>query len=214
MITKNDWNAALDSWIDEERERLGGPPSPEDVVAYLNGELPAAQAARVRALLVYYPELTPLLAERVEKPRVVRMPAVSALRVYAVAATAAVVLLAVNTIDERRRSGQPAVVSSRHEFNPNVTRSGAAGVPRLVAGQQRYIITLVPTAAPKEGSYTLELTRGEDILWREEGIQPIDETFVLHIPGERLEPGKYTLNVGAADGGVIDRYPFEVTVAR
>ena len=65
MTTKDDWDAALDVWAREERERLGGPPEPEEVVAFLRGELPPEEAARIRALLVYYPELNTLLDDAV-----------------------------------------------------------------------------------------------------------------------------------------------------
>ena len=56
MITKNDWDDALDAWVAEECERLGGPPTPEEVVAYLSGDLPDAEVTRIRALMVYYPD--------------------------------------------------------------------------------------------------------------------------------------------------------------
>lgn len=212
MITKRDWDNALDTWVEAERERLGGPPSPEDVVAYLSGELPPAEAARVRALLVYYPELTPLLTERIEKPRVVRKP--FALRLYAVAATAVIALLGVNAIEQRRESARPAVVVSQHELNANLTRSGGGSTYELPAGRERYLITAVPTDPPTEPAYTLEITREGRVLWRARGVRPVDDTFVIDVPGAFLKPGSYALNVRAGDR-LVERYPFKcVTPAR
>jgi hypothetical protein len=63
MIGKDDWDAATSDFMARERERLGGPPSAEDVVAFARGELTGAQAERVRTLLVYYPELLAPLPE-------------------------------------------------------------------------------------------------------------------------------------------------------
>lgn len=206
MTTKRDWDNALDTWVEEERERLGGPPSPEDVVAYLSGELPAAEAARVRALLVYYPELTPLLTERIEQPRVVRKPL--ALRLYAIAATAVIALLGVNAIEQRRESARPAVVVSQHELNANLTRSGGGRFTyELPAGRERYLITAVPAQPPTETAYTLEIRRDGRVLWSARRVRPVDDTFVLDVPGAFLEPGAYALDVRAG-GRLIERYPF------
>jgi hypothetical protein len=57
MIKKNDLDAAYRDLIAEGRQRLGEPPTAEEVAASLQGELPEKEAARVRELLVYYPEL-------------------------------------------------------------------------------------------------------------------------------------------------------------
>ncbi|HEX6099178.1 MAG TPA: hypothetical protein VF432_22890 [Thermoanaerobaculia bacterium] len=202
MITKNDWDDALNAWAEEERERLGGPPSPEEVMAYLDGELSGAAAERVRALLVYSPELTPLLDERVEKPQ--HKPL--ALRAYAVAATVVLALLLVNRPDR-----EPAVASSHHEFSPLLTRG--TGVTReLPAGEREYVITVVPSQPP-DGEHEIEIARGTKRLWSAGGVHPIDDTFIVTIPGEFLDVGTYTLIV-RGDDGVVDRYAFRVTPRR
>lgn len=206
MITKDDWNDALDAWIVEERERLGGPPSPEDVVAYLSGELPPSDAARVRALLVYYPELTPLLSERIEKPRARRRPFV--LRTYAIAATLVIALLGMDAMQQRRRSAEPAV-PSHHTFEAPLSR-GPESVYELPAGQPRYVITAVPTEPAAEREYELEITRDRRVLWRAKDVRPIENTFVVDIPGTFLSPGMYALKI-RADGKLVDHYPFRVT---
>lgn len=63
MNPKAEMHAAAEAVMAAERERLGGPPTPEEVGAFLQGELPAQEAERIRALLAYYPELTDLLLD-------------------------------------------------------------------------------------------------------------------------------------------------------
>jgi hypothetical protein len=60
-MKKTDWQMAYDEVIAEGRHRLGEPPTAEEVLAYLRGELSAAAASRVREFLVYYPELVDAL---------------------------------------------------------------------------------------------------------------------------------------------------------
>lgn len=57
MIRKSDWDAVHQQMMAEDRERLGEPPTTEEMVAYTRGELSAEDEARVRALLVCYPDL-------------------------------------------------------------------------------------------------------------------------------------------------------------
>jgi len=57
MITKSDWQAVHEKMLAEDRARLGGPPTAEELFAYENGTLSAAEEERVRELLVCYPEL-------------------------------------------------------------------------------------------------------------------------------------------------------------
>lgn len=207
MITKHDWNEALDGWIDEERERLGGPPSPEDVVAYLSGELSPAEAARVRALLVYYPELTPLLTERIEKPRVSRRPV--ALGLYAAAATVAMAVFSTVLVQHQRRESEPVAISAHYEFRPLLTR-GPAVAYEVAGGQRRYLMTVIPSGPPAESEYALEISRASRVVWRAEHVRPIGDAFVLDIPGKFLTPGTYVLKVRAG-ARLIDHYAFRVT---
>jgi hypothetical protein len=64
MIGKSDWDAAHESVLQEGRERLGPPPTAEELNAYAAGELSAEETARVQELLAYYPDVArTLLAE-------------------------------------------------------------------------------------------------------------------------------------------------------
>lgn len=205
MITKTDWDAALDAWVEDERERLGGPPTHEEVVAYLRGELPPAEAARVRALLVYYPELTPLLTERMEKRRRPR-----ALQLYAVAATLVIALLSTDAFLQRQRNVEPAALSSQHELSPHLTRGNTGLAYELPAGEARYLLTIIPVETPGEGGHEVEIARESRVLWRASGVRPIDDAFVIDVPGRFLAPGTYTVSVREG-GKLVARYTIRVT---
>ncbi|HEX6095772.1 MAG TPA: hypothetical protein VF432_05550 [Thermoanaerobaculia bacterium] len=208
MITKTDWDAALDAWVDAECERLGGPPTQEQIVACLRGELPPDEAARVRALLVYYPELTPLLTQRIEK-----RPRPRALQLYAVAATLIIALLSADTFVQRRRNVQPAAFSAHHELRPILTRSGANATYELPSGEAHYLLTLVPVETPGEEEHEVEIARGSRVLWRARGVRPIDDAFIIDVPGQFLEPGTYTLRVRAGHQ-LVARYTVRVSGVR
>lgn len=63
MISKSDWQAAAREAAAADRQRHGEPPTAEDVLAYMNDELPEEEAARVRAGLVANPELARILTD-------------------------------------------------------------------------------------------------------------------------------------------------------
>lgn len=63
MISRNDWQTLHDKWSAEDRKRLGDPPAAEQLLAYSRGELPPDEEARIRELLVAYPELARALAQ-------------------------------------------------------------------------------------------------------------------------------------------------------
>src|SRR5258708_30018936 len=63
MIEKSEWDILYRSLIAEGRKGLGEPPSADEVQALFDGELPDEEAARVRALLVYYPEMARVMMQ-------------------------------------------------------------------------------------------------------------------------------------------------------
>lgn len=65
MISKSDWQAAAREAAAADRQRLGEPPTAEEVLAYMNDELPEEEAARVRAGLVANPELARILTAEI-----------------------------------------------------------------------------------------------------------------------------------------------------
>jgi anti-sigma factor RsiW len=57
MTTKSELSAANQDLIAEKRASLGEPPSAEEVLAYTRGELAPDEEARIRELLIAYPDL-------------------------------------------------------------------------------------------------------------------------------------------------------------
>lgn len=215
MITKNDWNAALDGWVADERERLGGPPTPEEVVAYTSGELPDADAARVRALLVYYPELTSLLTDD-DEAVVVDPPA----RQWPWLPIAAGLLVALLTalllqsrwelVEQRRENDKPYVHQSRHELQSLHARGAAVDPPvyDLPANEERYLLALM-VGATNYADYRLDIvevsTAKERLVWTANGIQPIDGTFELSVPRALIRTGTFRVDVYGRDSAHTER---------
>ncbi|HYO12484.1 MAG TPA: hypothetical protein VE685_04725 [Thermoanaerobaculia bacterium] len=72
MTSKSDWEAAYRELLEEGRQRLGEPPSVEDLLAFSRGRLPEAEAARVREFLSYNPEMARALLEPLPFPEEIR----------------------------------------------------------------------------------------------------------------------------------------------
>jgi hypothetical protein len=62
MTSKSDWQDANRELIAEQREKLGDPPTAEELLAYSRGELSENEEERIRDLLVAYPELARMYA--------------------------------------------------------------------------------------------------------------------------------------------------------
>jgi hypothetical protein len=204
MIT-NDWDEALDAWVEQERERLGGPPTPKEVVAYTRGELTDTDAERVRALLVYYPELTSLLVP--DDPPVMRRSFIRYLPL------AAGVLIALLSIPQWRERSGPYVLESRHVLHAERARNVAEPpVYDLPAGEERYLLTLVPYATSDFTKYRVEIVRDGDVVWQTVTSTP-DGTIALSIPRALLEKGTHRIDIYGVDADGehrLDRYRVRV----
>ena len=100
------------------------------------------------------------------------------------------------------------MASSSHELNPFRTRGGGVAYT-LPAGERLYLITAVPSEPPSEDAYRIEIARGAKVLWSARDVRPVDDTFVITVPGEFLQPGTYTLKI--YDGSrLTDSYAFRV----
>jgi hypothetical protein len=63
MVEKLDWNAIHRRLITEGRERVGDPPTADEIDALFRGDLSEEEAARVRGLLIYYPEIARVMTQ-------------------------------------------------------------------------------------------------------------------------------------------------------
>lgn len=186
MIGKEDWEAAYRRLTTEGRERLGPPPTFEEAESLSRGELPDAEAERVRALLSVYPDLLRVLTEPVpanaenvlkdaeleadlvalrgrmrgvvrEEPRP-SIPFPIQGRSFPWVAIAAGVLLAVavGVFLQRTTSGTRQVVTLA--LYPETMRRGAAGPPAITLWQREdYDLQLVYDSGRPDGDYDLEL---------------------------------------------------------
>jgi len=193
MITSHDWDAALDAWIIEERERLGGPPSPEEVDAFLTGELNDQEAARVRALLVYYPELTSLLDDVVPPARRSRV------RAWAIAAALGAALTIPLAIEIRERN-EPTVVLE------NMQPRGRPSTPvhELPTGKEPYSLELSITEERFE-QYRVEVvdTARSKVVWRQAGLRV---PLRISVPRRALHAGTYRIDVFGSDEEKVDSF--------
>lgn len=63
MTNDSDWQAVQQEMTEEDRRKLGEPPTAEEMLAYTRGELPVETANRVRAWLVCNPDLARALMQ-------------------------------------------------------------------------------------------------------------------------------------------------------
>jgi hypothetical protein len=189
--TRSEWLAVAEEFMAEEFERLGGPPTPEEVVAYAKGTLSEEEANRVRALLVYEPALTDVLAE----PAPQEMPRRNTWGVsLAAAALAVLVVGSLFTLFESRGPEVPLVLHSIPTRGPSSER-----VFSVVEDASRYRFTIV-LMQPKSATYRVEIfdadARSERVLWSTDQSQRRgDDTIEVTVDGDVLERGAYVLRV-------------------
>lgn len=217
MTMNDDWNAAEDEIMRSERERLGGPPAPEEVVAFLRGDLSPSDAERVRALLVYYPGLTDLLAdatppaesatmspeelrrrwESMQRPA--RRPDF-ARRALPLAATLLVGFVAGSLVQPFRRE-VPQTFDLSHELHPLSERRGPAeqSAHPLPADENEYLLVLMLGQETNYREYRVDLLDSSvppRLLWRSSGLRRVDSRpFAISVPRRFLDRGVYRLEL-------------------
>ncbi|HEV7919230.1 MAG TPA: hypothetical protein VGR02_00420 [Thermoanaerobaculia bacterium] len=210
MSTRTDWEAAAEDFMAAERGRLGGPPTPEEVVAYARGELSEADASRVRSLLVCYPELTSVLTE--PPPRFAARRRITSTRLFALAASVLLIISAGLGIQLRRQSQElntPHVMSV-HDLTPSLLTRGPRQPPnRLVADEKNSV--LVFNYLPEAPRYRIELLEGAQSLWTARVANKNGEPIQLSLR-RGLAPGNYRVDVyGADDSTPLATYELRVS---
>lgn len=223
MTMNNDWDAAEDEYMQKERERLGGPPTPQEVVAFLRGEMPPADAARVRALLVHYPGLTDLLTDAVpaDEPAVVSRKELMhrweslqptrprfrvVRRLLPLAAMLVVGFLAGSLVQPFRRD-VPRTFDMPHELHPLGERRSPAQqhAHPLSADEQNYLLVLMLAQETNDREYRVDLVDAgvtpPRLLWRASGVHRVaNRPFAISIPRRFLDRGFYRLELYGIDG--------------
>lgn len=221
--SRHEWDAAADAWLAAERDRLGEPPTPEEVAAYTSGTLAGEDAARVRALLAYYPELTaetePEPADDVltefdvardraalrarlaaEKPSAWRhlLPVAAAITI---AVLSALLLQSRSRIAELSRDGErPYVLEERHQLQALHARGPATPPPyELPAGEEHHLLALALPQSIESRDLRIELVsvsgRKENIVWTSTTATPDNGTLELSLPARFLQKGTYRIDV-------------------
>jgi hypothetical protein len=237
-MTKADWQQARRDLLEEGRKRVGPPPPVETVEALLRGELPAAEAERVRAVLAYYPELVrvmtanpiendePVLTESEKNADLERLrqsfasqsrrPAPSRARTFALAAGIVIAVAIAGGVMMRIRPNPPrAVVTKVLSADEERLERGAGGVPDIIlAPSTDYLLKPLYRPDREYRDYRFELldlrAAPSHSLWIRENIkrQP-DGSFPTSISTSDLEPGRYEL-ILSGDANRLATYTFRV----
>lgn len=227
MISRSDWQAVHDRMSEEERRNLGEPPTAEEVAAYLSGTLPAEAAARVRALLVAYPELartltTPFPADEAQpgdpghfsdEQLDARWDAFRTrhlgrggrwIRLWQGVSAVAAALAVVATLSwwqARSELTQPRVASWNGQLlAPGAMRGAADAVPLVGREGEAFVIALAVLDAPAGGDRVQILDARKNVVWESDLVPASAEhPLVVQVPAGVVTAGRYTIAYGGRD---------------
>ncbi|HEX8407361.1 MAG TPA: hypothetical protein VF883_00730 [Thermoanaerobaculia bacterium] len=236
MTTKSNWQAVHDQMTEEDRRRLGDPPTGEEVLAYMNGELSEAEETRVRALLVAYPELARTLThpfpseeegdafsedelskhfaqfqQRVQPQTARVMPFRGLVAALAVAATLALVF---GGLLVQARRDLAYVPPEAQDLLPGGRRGGSGSLERVAAAGQPLHLRISIGDQPEYPAYRLDVVNeeGKNFYSSEALERRNDETFSIVIP-RGLPAGNYKIVLHSVDGPreqQLSEYAFRV----
>jgi hypothetical protein len=237
-MTKADWQQARRDLLEEGRKRVGPPPPVETVEALLRGELPQAEAERVRAVLAYYPELVrvmtanpiendePVLTESEKNTDLERLRQRLAFRsrrqprsrsrTWALAAGVVIAVAIAGGVTMRTRIEPPRATATKI-LRADAEREvrGAGGVPdSVLAPSTDYLLKPLYRPDREYGQYRFELldlrAATSRSLWIRENIKhQVDGSFPIPVSTSELQPGRYEL-VLSGDGDRLATYTFRV----
>ncbi len=203
MNTKADWQTVNRELMAEQRERLGQPPTAEELLAYMRGELSEQDEENMRERLVAWPELARSVAEPFpEEPSVVTRSAFTYSKALALAAT---ILLVFGGLlwREHQRAGEPQVTFATIPLLSDGAR-GPESSP-LLPEESGY--ALVPSLLDQRvfSEYRVGITRvdGERkrVVWSRDNVRRREDgTLVIYVRRSFLKRGRYELAVHGAEG--------------
>lgn len=224
MITKSELQAVHGQMLAERRRRLGPPPTNEELFAFMRGELSADDEARVRELLIAYPELARAMAEpfpeegdlsEIElavhwkslQTRIHGDPAQRRVRFWrrtSAALAAAMILAFGGIVWQRQASLAPRVTTAMHLLLPDGQRGPEDAATLITAGGDPFLLVVSMINPRVFEQYRLELiTAGTPprTLWSSEPMRrPDNDTFRIVLPGGFLAPGRYQVVVWGVSG--------------
>lgn len=239
MTTKLDWQAIHDQLTAEDRTRLGEPPTGDEILAYMNGELDEAEKTRVQELLVAYPELARTLAhpfpgegegesfsdeelskhfaqfqKRVQPKGAGVLPFRGVMAALAVAAMLALVFGGL-LVQARRELARPYVPPEAQDLLPDGRRGGGESLERVAAAGQPFQVRISIADQPEFPAYRLDVVSSADQrVWSSESHARTDsETFSV-VMRRGLPAGRYAIvlvGVDASREQHLDEYAFRVS---
>jgi hypothetical protein len=227
-MNKNDWENAYRLLIADGRQRLGVPPTEEEILALASGQLSDAEAANLRERISLYPDLARVLAapfpDAEEPDNVVQYPrrGAAAWRVSTFIAAALAITFAwllYRADQERDRLGrlltEPQASLENVVLSTDVDR-GTTPAERRVSSRANYLL-LIPVInnEPSFPDYRVDLfdvSATPRLVWSATGVQRhSDNTFEILVPRTFLEPHKYRIviqGLGAGEPRELARYAF------
>jgi len=230
MITKSELQAIHGRITSERRDRLGPPPTDEELFAFMRGELSPADEARVRELLIAYPELARAMAEpfpgedEAELSEIEMAVHWNALqkRIHgdatqrrtrawqwtSAALAAALVVAFVGLVRFRQESLAPRVASDAQLLLPDGQRGAGDPFPPLTAQGDSFVLMASLINPPPFPAYQLEIVDAgaSNIVWTSAALQrPANDTFQIVVPRSFLAAGKYRIIVYGVNGARQER---------
>jgi hypothetical protein len=229
MITKSDWQAVLDQLTNEDRAKLGMPPTAEELVAFGKDELSADESERIRRLLVAYPELARAVAQPFPEDgealmdadldrrwsdfqRKVAVPSPERGRVLvfwrALAASLTLVVVGLVWQQQHDRS-RPLIISDEQLLEPDGQR-GAVGPGVTLSPNADWALLTVPIiGAAGYDRYRLDLYApgSGKPAWRSDVLpRRSNDAFAIVVPKRFLsEAGTYRIILMGVRGGGEER---------
>lgn len=228
MANKSDWQEASRRLTAEQREKLGDPPTAEELLAYHRGELSEREEQRIRDLLVAYPELARMYGAPLPnepEPGISEEAITAGLhdvkqrlgiatpfrrRVWhyiptTIAAALALIFFGLyvqadNRAREIERSDSPRVLGAPQELYAGGNRGPSATV--LHDDGDAYWLQLHLGNTIHYPHYSIELYEKQERLWSNRSAEPDeDDTFQIAIPHGYFRPGRtYRLRIFGIDG--------------
>ncbi|HJW93785.1 MAG TPA: hypothetical protein VJ901_09215 [Thermoanaerobaculia bacterium] len=226
MITKSELQALHGRIVAERRNKVGPPPTDDELFAFMRGELSAEDESRVRELLLAYPELARAIAEPFPEDdggvlSEIEMKShwnalqkrihgdagsrnVRAWQWMSAALAAALVVAVVGLVRFHNQSIAPRVATDAPQLLlPDGQRSTSSEFPVLNADGDSYVLLASLINPPSFQSFRLELIdqSSSRTIWSSRNLQrPANDTFQLVVPRSFLASGKYRLEVYGVNG--------------
>ena len=219
MTNKSEWQEASRRLMAEARERLGDPPTAEELEAYHRGEMTESEEERIRELLVAYPELARMynapfpeapqpgdadsVAERDRRADSQRGRMLFRHFPATIAAAVALVFfgLFVQAENRARNNELPRVLGAPQELEPDGSR-GPAAPTILRKDGEAYLLKPRLINQVRYPHYAIELLGRKGAIWTNHTAQPdADDAFQIVIPHDFLAIGEtYQLRIFGVDG--------------